>query len=192
MWAVGTGGAGGEHSATQELAVRGGGPTDDASTVEDIWEIRGDRVVRVINIPRCHTTVPSLEPEPCPIADDKLTCKRVTIVKFDDPNDWRTIVDAWKSPDTGELVESRRQKMNLSQRPWKGEIIFEMNQEEKERRNLHRTMDIEAEQVLADNDPEPTQAPDQSPDEQIQVLKPRTRRQQEAIVTRDGGAQAEN
>ena len=101
-------------------------------------------------------------------------------------------MDTWKSPDTGELVEVRRQRMNLTQRPWKGEIIFEMNQEERERRNLHRTMDIEAEQVLADNDPEPTVAPDQSPDEQIQVLKPRTRRQQEAIVTRDGGAQAEN
>ena len=123
---VGTGGAGGENSATQELAVRGGEPTDDASTVEDRWEIRGDRVVRVINIPRCHTTVPSLEPEPCPIADDQLTCRRVTIVKFDDPNDWRTVVDTWKSPDTGELVEVRRQRMNLTQRPWKGEIIFEM------------------------------------------------------------------
>ena len=116
----------------------------------------------------------------------------MTIVKFDDPNDWRTVVGTWKSPDTGELVEVRRQRMNLTQRPWKGEIIFEMNQEEKERRNLHRTMDIEAEQVLADNDPEPTVAPDQSSDEQIQVLKPRTRRQQEAIVTRDGGAQVEN
>ena len=68
------------NSANQELAVRGGAQTGDASTVEDKWEIRGDRVVRVINIPRCHTTVPSLEPEPCPTADDQLTCKRVTIV----------------------------------------------------------------------------------------------------------------
>ena len=169
-------------SANPELAGQGGAQTGDASTVEDTWEIRGDRVVRVINIPRCHTTVPSLEPEPCPIADDKLTCKRVTTVKFYDPNDWRTVVDTWKSPDTGELVESRRQKMNLSQRPWKGEIIFEMHQEEKERRNLHRTMDIEAEQVLADNDPESTVAPSQ-------MLKPRTRGQQEATVMRDGGAQ---
>ena len=81
----------------------------------------------------------------------------------------------------------------MTERLWTGEIIFEMNQEEKQRRNLHRSQDIEAEQVLAGEEPAAAARPDvtENADEQIQILQPhRSRKRQEEIILHDEGAQA--
>ena len=68
---------------------------DEALARGDRWEIRGDRVVRVIQIPRIRNLTPNTEPDPCPVSTDNLTDKRVTICKPKDrpASQAKTIID---------------------------------------------------------------------------------------------------
>ena len=93
--------SGGGVEAEAPLQIRNGEPPNDASAIvkKDVWEIREDRVVRVCNEPRLETTIPTTEPEPCPIPNEHLTPKRVTVIRpVDAINelDHRTVVDQWK------------------------------------------------------------------------------------------------
>ena len=180
---------GGDPEAPPQIRDRDGPPSDGVdAAAADRWEIRGDRVIRVVNVPRTHTTVPTGEPDACPLEDSKLTEKRVTRIKLVNPtdsSDWRTVIDSWKH-ESGEMVSPRRQKLQMTNRSWTGEIIFEMNEEEKLRRNLHRSQDIEAEQIG-----EGALVPTDAPDEQIQVIQPKRRKRGEELVLHDEGAQAD-
>ena len=91
-------------------------------------------MVRVIIVARHRTCGPSTEPEPCPLDEGKLTEKRVTISYPQDgtDRDRKTMIDVWKDPDTGDPVDNAILTQAVSDRLWTGEIIFEMNQEEKD------------------------------------------------------------
>ena len=108
---------------------------------KDRWEIRGDRVCRVVEIPRTHSCTPTSEPEPCPVNEEVLTERRLTIVHEVDGGR-RSVVDTWRSTPEGEVSEENVIP-KMSEKVWTGEIIFEMTQEEKDKRGLHRTMDLE-------------------------------------------------
>ena len=75
----------------------------------------------------------------------------------------------------------------MSQRLWQGEIIFEMTQEEKLRRGLHRSLTLDEEHITGDTAIVPAEDAD---DEEVRAIVPR-RTREERILRVDGSAQAE-
>ena len=73
--------AGGEESRAPLQNIDGSPPPGDAAELpKDSWQIRGDRVIRIVEVPRTNTCGPSTEPEPCPLKEEQLTEKRVTVM----------------------------------------------------------------------------------------------------------------
>ena len=177
---------GGEHGG--DRAILDGQPNstgdgaDDGGTEtpRDRWEIRGDRVHRIIQVPRTKTCTPDSEPDPCPVGSERLTDRRVTVCKLvEGLTDEQVVIDTWRD------APADRQTRIMSKQLWQGEVIFEMTHEEKLRRGLHRSLTLDEEHragetaiVPADND------------EEVRSIVPR-KSQESRILRVDGAAQAE-
>ena len=177
---------GGEHGTAaildgQPNSTGDGDANGGTETPRDRWEVRGDRVHRIAQVPRTRTCTPDSEPEPCPVGSERLTDRRVTICRLvEGLRDEQVVIDTWRD------APPARQTRVMSQQLWQGEIIFEMTHEEKLRRGLHRSLTLDEEHVAG----ETAIVPAHDTDEEVRAIVPRKSRESR-ILRVDEAAQAE-
>ena len=160
---------GGEHGGRAILdghpnSTGDGGGDGGTETPRDRWEIRGDRVHRVVQVPRTKTCTPDSEPDPCPVGSERLTDRRVTVCRLvEGLRDEQVVTDTWGD------APPERQTRTMSQRLWQGEIIFEMTHEEKLRRGPHRSLTLDEERMAG----ETAIVPADNAEEEVRASVPR-------------------